>query len=56
MDLICCRNLLIYLEPILQNKIISLFHYAIRGSGYLLLGSSEGIGAASNLFAAEDRA
>ena len=29
MDLICCRNLLIYLEPVLQNKVISLFHYAI---------------------------
>jgi len=55
MDLICCRNLLIYLEPVLQNKIISLFHYAIRGSGYLVLGSSEGVGAASNLFATEDR-
>jgi len=55
MDLICCRNLLIYLEPVLQNKIISLFHYAIRGSGYLVLGSSEGVGGATNLFATEDR-
>ena len=56
MDLICCRNLLIYLEPILQNKIISLFHYAIRGSGYLVLGTSEGVGSSSNLFSTEDRA
>jgi two-component system CheB/CheR fusion protein len=55
MDLICCRNLLIYLELILQNKVISLFHYAIRPGGYLVLGSSEGIGTATNLFTAEDR-
>ena len=55
MDLICCRNLLIYLEPVLQNRVISLFHYAIRKHGYLVMGSSEGIGAANNLFAIEDR-
>lgn len=45
MDLICCRNLLIYLEPVLQNKVISLFHYAARPGGYLVLGASEGVGA-----------
>lgn len=56
MDLICCRNLLIYLEPILQNRVISLFHYAIRNHGYLVLGSSEGVGASGNLFATDDRA
>ena len=56
MDLICCRNLLIYLEPILQNKVISLFHYALRPSGFLVLGSSEGLGATTGLFAVEDRA
>ncbi|HWF36988.1 MAG TPA: chemotaxis protein CheB [Candidatus Acidoferrales bacterium] len=56
MDLICCRNLLIYLEPVLQSKIISLFHYAIRGNGFLVLGTSEGVGTAGNLFAGEDRA
>ena len=56
MDLICCRNLLIYLEPILQNKISSLFHYAIRGSGFLVLGTSEGVGSSTNLFSTEDRA
>jgi two-component system, chemotaxis family, CheB/CheR fusion protein len=55
MDLICCRNLLIYLEPVLQNKVISLFHYAARPGGYLMLGTSEGIGAASNLFTTVDR-
>ena len=56
MDLICCRNLLIYLEPVLQNKVISLFHYAARPGGYLVLGTSEGVGSATNLFSAEDRA
>src|SRR5277367_4050191 len=55
MDLICCRNLLIYLEPILQNKVISLFHYALGPSGFLLLGNSEGLGATTGLFAVEDR-
>jgi two-component system CheB/CheR fusion protein len=55
MDLICCRNLLIYLEPVLQGKAISLFHYALRPSGFLVLGSSEGLGATTGLFAVEDR-
>jgi two-component system CheB/CheR fusion protein len=56
MDLICCRNVLIYLEPILQTKVISLFHYATRPRGYLVLGSSEGLGNLTTLFAPEDRA
>ena len=56
MDLICCRNMLIYLEPHLQSRAISLFHYALRPHGYLILGGSEGIGASGNLFATEDRA
>ena len=55
MDLICCRNLLIYLEPVLQNKVISLFHYALRPARFLVLGSSEGLGATTGLFAVEDR-
>jgi len=55
MDLICCRNLLIYLEPVLQNKVISLFHYASRSGGYLVLGTSEGVGTVSNLFTIVDR-
>jgi len=55
MDLICCRNLLIYLEPVLQNKVISLFHYALRPGGFLLLGTSEGVGTASHLFSTVDR-
>jgi two-component system CheB/CheR fusion protein len=55
MDLVCCRNLLIYLEPVLQSKLISLFHYSLRPSGFLVLGTSEGIGS-TNVFAIEDRA
>ncbi|HKW63747.1 MAG TPA: chemotaxis protein CheB [Candidatus Acidoferrum sp.] len=55
MDLVCCRNLLIYLEPVLQNKVISLFHYATRPGGYLVLGTSEGVGTSTNLFSTEDR-
>jgi two-component system CheB/CheR fusion protein len=56
MDVICCRNLLIYLEPVLQTKVISLFHYAAKPNGFLILGTSEGVGAVGNLFATEDRA
>ena len=55
MDLISCRNLLIYLEPVLQKKVISLFHYALRPRGFLVLGTSEGVGVSTNLFAIEDR-
>jgi two-component system CheB/CheR fusion protein len=55
MDVICCRNLLIYLEPVLQTKVISVFHYAARGGGYLILGTSEGLGSSPNLFSTEDR-
>jgi two-component system CheB/CheR fusion protein len=55
MDIICCRNLLIYLEPVLQSKVIALFNYAIRNGGYLILGTSEGVGTATPLFSCEDR-
>lgn len=55
MDLICCRNLLIYLEPVLQNKVISLFHYATRPQGFLVVGASEGIGSSTGLFTTVDR-
>ena len=56
MNMISCRNLLIYLEPALQSKVISLFHYATRPEGFLLLGASEGVSTATNLFALQDRA
>ncbi len=50
MDLISCRNLLIYLEPSLQQKAISTFHYALRPDGILFLGASESIGTLTDLF------
>jgi two-component system CheB/CheR fusion protein len=55
LDLISCRNLLIYLEPELQHKVLSLFHNALRPGGFLFLGNSESIGEFSKLFAVIDR-
>jgi two-component system CheB/CheR fusion protein len=55
MDLVCCRNLLIYLEPVLQSRVIALFQYGLRPGGFLVLGTSEGLGAATGLFTTEDR-
>jgi two-component system CheB/CheR fusion protein len=43
LDLVSCRNLLIYLLPEAQTKVISLFHFALREGGVLLLGSSEAV-------------
>jgi len=53
-DLISCRNLLIYLEPALQQKVVPLLHYALKPAGFLLLGSSETIGSYRDLFEAVD--
>ena len=50
LDLLICRNLLIYLMPELQSNLIHLFHYSIKSSGYLLLGSAETIGDLKELF------
>ncbi len=50
MDLISCRNLLIYMESSLQRKVIPLFHYALRKTGYLWLGSSESVAQFPDLF------
>jgi two-component system, chemotaxis family, CheB/CheR fusion protein len=55
LDLISCRNMLIYLEPVLQKKVMPIFHYALNSSGFLMLGSSEGIGNAGDLFAIVDK-
>ncbi|MFB9242985.1 PAS domain-containing protein [Massilia antarctica] len=52
LDLLTCRNLLIYLEADLQKKLLPLFHYSLRPGGLLVLGSAETVGAASDLFAA----
>jgi two-component system, chemotaxis family, CheB/CheR fusion protein len=55
LDLISCRNLLIYLEPLLQKKVFPILHYALKPAGILWLGSSETVGSASDLFAPEDK-
>jgi two-component system CheB/CheR fusion protein len=55
LDMISCRNLLIYLGPQLQKKLIPLFHYALQPGGILLLGTSEGVGDFSSQFAVLDR-
>ncbi|HEY0282986.1 MAG TPA: chemotaxis protein CheB [Rhizomicrobium sp.] len=50
LDLVSCRNLLIYLRQEAQAKVLSLFHFALREGGILLLGSSETVGGADNRF------
>ena len=51
LDIVSCRNLLIYLTPELQKKLLPLFHYSLNPSGFLFLGSAETIGGFTNLFA-----
>jgi two-component system CheB/CheR fusion protein len=52
LDLISCRNLLIYFDAALQRKLLPLFHYSLRPGGVLLLGSSEAVGKFNHLFTA----
>ncbi len=54
LDLICCRNLLIYLQPQMQKRLLILFHYALNPAGVLFLGTSETINEFSDLFAVVD--
>ncbi|HYN20018.1 MAG TPA: CheR family methyltransferase, partial [Thermoanaerobaculia bacterium] len=53
-DLISCRNLLIYLESALQQKVVPRLYFALKPAGFLVLGNSETIGAYRDLFGAED--
>jgi two-component system CheB/CheR fusion protein len=55
LDLISCRNVLIYLGAELQKKLIPLFHFALKPNGFLFLGSSEGISDFNDLFSTLDR-
>jgi two-component system CheB/CheR fusion protein len=55
LDLLSCRNLMIYLEPELQNRLIPAFHYALKPGGMLLLSPSESIGNHTELFSAQNR-
>jgi len=50
MDLLCCRNLLIYFGPELQKKLLPAFYYSLKPDGILFLGSSETIGQSTDLF------
>jgi two-component system CheB/CheR fusion protein len=53
LDLISCRNLLIYLRPEVQERVLALFHFALLDQGILFLGPSEAVGTASHRFVAE---
>ena len=55
-DLVSCRNLLIYLGPVLQHRVLPIFHYALRPNGFLVLGESESVGNFTELFDAVDKA
>jgi len=54
LDLVCCRNVLIYMDTVLQKKIIPLFHYTLKPGGFMLLGTSETIGEFGDRFAVVD--
>jgi two-component system CheB/CheR fusion protein len=56
MDLVSCRNVMIYLSQPLQKKVIPIFHYALNPTGFLMLGSTEGLlGAGSEIFDMADK-
>jgi len=51
-DLVSCRNVMIYLEPVLQKRALGTFHYSLNEDGYLMLGKSESIGGNTDIFTA----
>src|SRR5580698_1935773 len=55
MDLISCRNLLIYLDANLQKKALPTFHYALKPEGFLFLGASESVSGFTDLFEPVDK-
>jgi len=55
LDIVSCRNLLIYLEPDLQQKLITLFHYSLNPGGVLILGTAETLASQKELFAPMDQ-
>jgi chemotaxis methyl-accepting protein methylase len=54
LDLVVCRNLLIYLTPVLQQKVLSIFHYSLNPNGFLFLGGAETNSSAKTLFEVVD--
>lgn len=55
LDIVSCRNVLIYLGPSLQKKALPIFHYALNSEGFLMLGTSETIGVFADLFTLVDK-
>jgi len=55
LDFISCRNLLIYLGPVLQKRVVPVLHYALKPNGYLMLGESESLGGFGEYFLAVDK-
>jgi two-component system CheB/CheR fusion protein len=55
MNLVACRNVLIYLGPELQRKVVPILHYALKPSGFLFLGNAEGVAGFPELFAPFDK-
>jgi two-component system CheB/CheR fusion protein len=54
MDVISCRNLLIYFQPVMQKKVLRILHYGLNPNGFLVLGTSESVGDAPDLFSVVD--
>jgi two-component system CheB/CheR fusion protein len=55
LDLVLCRNVLIYMDLVLQKKLLAIFHYALRPTGFLVLGQAETVGAQATLFSLVDK-
>src|SRR5208283_4939763 len=55
LDLVSCRNVLIYLGPVLQRRVIPTLHYSLRPGGFLMLGEAEGLGGFGDHFALVDK-
>ena len=55
LDLVMCRNVLIYMDATLQKRLINLFHYALNPTGYLILGQAETVGSQAALFSVLDK-
>jgi two-component system CheB/CheR fusion protein len=55
LDLLSCRNLMIYLGPVIQRKLMETFFYALNPNGYLMLGAAESVGSGASLFTIVDK-
>ena len=55
LDMVCCRNLLIYLNPLAQKKVLAIFHYSLVPDGLLFLGTAESVGSLGDMFLERDK-